>query len=139
MNKGNIRDMDDYINNFFPWDRLNEAFIREKIKPTDIDGMVEQSGYFIFFEAKGPGSEYSLSKGQELALQRLAKIPGVTVLLVRWVFDDEDEKQVLSFSHINNLEKDLGNGWDALWKWCNNWSNFVAKQQYNKLTRGGKG
>lgn len=137
MNSGNIRDMNDYMNNFFPWDRLNEAFIRETIKVTDVDGMVEINGHFIFFEAKGPGSGYSCSAGQKLALQRLAKIPGITVLLVRWTFGDKDEKEILSFSHINNLEYNLGNNWDDLWKWCNDWSSFVDKKRYNNLE--GKG
>jgi hypothetical protein len=71
---------EEYAKRLWDWTPLNEAFDRG-IRVGDIDGMVECGGKFLFLEGKPPGQP--LSKGQGLALQRLAALPGVTVVVVR--------------------------------------------------------
>lgn len=51
------------------------------ITPTDVDYMVEASGYFLFFEMKTIGAP--IPKGQRIALERLlSALLGKAVLLV---------------------------------------------------------
>lgn len=62
------------------WDDLYACFPRG-IRPTDVDGMVEVNGQFLFLEEKGAGG--SLQGGQGAALRGLAKLDGVTVVCFR--------------------------------------------------------
>jgi hypothetical protein len=62
------------------WDDLYGCFPRG-IRPTDVDGMVELNGRFLFLEEKG--EDGALQGGQWLALRRLAKVDGVTVVCFR--------------------------------------------------------
>ena len=60
---------------------LRGLFPRPTIMPTDVDAMVEIKGNFLFIEHKGLGGE--LSGGQRTALRNLARIPGITVLVIQ--------------------------------------------------------
>jgi len=71
---------EEYAKRLWDWTPLNEAFDRG-IRVGDIDGMVECGGRFLFLEGKPPGQV--LATGQRLALQRLAALPGVTVIVIR--------------------------------------------------------
>lgn len=51
------------------WDWLAGCFGDGLISPTDVDGMVERRGHFLFIETKMPGAE--LPEGQRAALERL--------------------------------------------------------------------
>lgn len=62
------------------WDGLIAAFPR-KIRPTDVDGMVEIGGNFLFLEEKRAGC--TPDEGQRKALLRLSRLPGVTVMFFR--------------------------------------------------------
>lgn len=62
------------------WDDLIESFPR-RIRPTDIDGMVEIRGNILFLEEKRPGA--GPDKGQRLALRALARRERITVAFFR--------------------------------------------------------
>ena len=47
--------------------------------PTDIDGMVEKNGHFLFLEGKSWRA--SLTGGQEIALRALSRQPKTTVIV----------------------------------------------------------
>lgn len=66
------------------WDAFLDAFPRS-ICPTDIDGMVEINGQFLFLEQKGEG--VPMKTGQLLAFRRLGRIPNVTVVIFRPIHD----------------------------------------------------
>lgn len=117
MAVGNIRNTEDYLNNLIPWDRLNGAFPRG-IAPTDVDGMVEASNQFLFFEAKRHGEE--LKKGQRMALQRLARLSdAITVIVLHWEPSTNELEEFYEILSPNNI---LGRGWDELRKFCKDWS-----------------
>lgn len=63
------------------WDDLITCFPRS-IRPTDIDGMVEIDGRFLFLEEKGKNVGFT-NRGQRLAFMRLSGLPGVTVVCFR--------------------------------------------------------
>lgn len=70
-----------YIERLPDWGDIIAQFPRGII-PTDIDGMVEINGRFLFLEEKSmPGA--SMSGGQQKALARLSHLPGVTVMVFR--------------------------------------------------------
>lgn len=62
------------------WDDLIAAFPR-KIRPTDIDGMVEMNGHFLFLEEKRLGC--GPDAGQLRAFKALAQQPRTTVAFFR--------------------------------------------------------
>jgi hypothetical protein len=62
------------------WNDLIDCFPR-RIRPTDVDGMVEINDHFLFMEEKGPGVK--LEEGQRLALRRLSTRPRVTTAFFR--------------------------------------------------------
>jgi hypothetical protein len=62
------------------WGDLIECFPRG-IRPTDVDGMVEINGRFLFLEEKRAGVR--LPEAQRLALLKLSQRPGITTVFFR--------------------------------------------------------
>lgn len=69
-----------YIEQLPDWGDLIDCFPR-KIRPTDIDGMVEINGQFLFLEEKSAGK--APDAGQSQALYELSKLPPVTTVFFR--------------------------------------------------------
>jgi hypothetical protein len=69
-----------YHNSLPDWSWMRGLFPRN-IRPTDVDGMVEVNGYFLFIEQKGAHAHFT--EGQRLAFRRLAYSPAITVLIIR--------------------------------------------------------
>lgn len=66
------------------WDRINDA-LPPKIRLTDIDGMVEVGGRFVFVEHKwahGRTNDGDVPEGQRRALCALSRLPGVLVVIL---------------------------------------------------------
>lgn len=74
----NLRSRDAYRDAAWDWSVLNGCF-GNGIKPSDIDGMVERHGYFLFLEAKPIGGR--MSGGQQIALRQLSRKPLVSVVV----------------------------------------------------------
>jgi hypothetical protein len=58
----------------------------KKAIPSNIDGVMERNGYFLFMEWKREGE--SISLGQSILLHQLAKLPRVFVIVVCGYSDD---------------------------------------------------
>ena len=69
---GNLRDPWDALQALWGWDILKGCFGTTKIRPMDIDGMVERNGHFLFLEGS---REWAKTEAQLLALRRLAEGP----------------------------------------------------------------
>ena len=69
---------EEYARRLWDWTPFNKAFDRG-IRIGDIDGMVECKGKFLFLDGK---PSQVLSTGQRLAYERLAQLPGVTVIII---------------------------------------------------------
>src|SRR5690625_3231713 len=65
-----------YVSLLPSWDDIIEALPR-KIRPTDIDGMIECNGHFLFIEEKSAGK--SLEHGQRVAMANIANQPNTRV------------------------------------------------------------
>lgn len=103
------------------WTWMEKVFPRG-IMPTDIDGMVELNNHFLFIEQKRAGVGLD-SGGQGMAMKRLSKLPGVTVVLFRPALTTPGGYQ---FLWIRDAK---GSGWQdatladfAVWLdlWCTN-------------------
>lgn len=68
------------IRKLWDWTALNICFGR-KIKLSDIDGFVEVNYHFLFLEGKSKRAK--MERGQRQALERLAGVPKIIVILVR--------------------------------------------------------
>lgn len=74
-----------YVRECLPnWGVLHGCFLRENVKPTDIDGLVhlaDPTDRFLIIEKKPVGKP--LDTGQAMALRALNRLPGVTILVLR--------------------------------------------------------
>ena len=71
-----------YIEEILPnWAIFNESFKPTKIKITDIDGVVERNGWFLFIEVKQNTKDIPI--GQRILFEKLTEISDcITVILL---------------------------------------------------------
>jgi len=97
------------------WDDII-ARLPGKIRPTDIDGMVECSGHFLFIEEKSAG--VTPEPAQRLALMRLADQPNTTVVIMRPVAGSVTGMQAIWYPNPNgfiDLTRDEFLDWVEQW------------------------
>ena len=83
----NLRSRDAYRDAAWDWGILDGCF-GHKIKPSDLDGVVERKGHILIIEAKPKLDKLPL--GQQIMLEAFSRKPGITVLIV-WGAVDEPE------------------------------------------------
>ena len=71
-----------YIEQILPnWGVFNECFAPTKIRITDVDGLVERNGQFLFIEAKQ--NTKTIPIGQRILFEQLTRnAPHISVLLL---------------------------------------------------------
>lgn len=74
-----LRDRNKYRDAAWDWSILGGCF-GGRIRPSDIDGIVERNGRFLVLEAKPRG--YTFNGGQAILFKRLAQQPNFTVLVL---------------------------------------------------------
>lgn len=109
-----------YLANLPVWDEYIECFPRG-IRPTDIDGMVEVDGRFLFMEEKGQG--VPLPEGQRVALLRLAKFHDVTVVIFRPGRKSELEALIFDGSEPRGFQPYTRDQFKA---WLSDWAHQSA-------------
>jgi hypothetical protein len=75
-----IRNLRNYIRNLWDWGFLEGAFGTSNIGVTDVDGLIEHNGKFLFIEAKSTGAPVPL--GQRILFSRLVEDPRFTVVVI---------------------------------------------------------
>ena len=75
-----IESPEQFVNNLWDWGILDGCFGESKIKPTDVDGLVERNGHFLILEAKSPTAE--VKQGQEITFQHAIQAKSMTVFVV---------------------------------------------------------
>lgn len=76
---GNIDDRQRFAEHLWDWEFLNSA-LPGKIRPMDIDGIIERNGHFLVLEGKALGKE--ISTGQRITLENLSEKPNISVLVL---------------------------------------------------------
>ena len=84
-----IRNKDVYMNNLWDWGFLESCFGGTRISPTDLDGVVERKGHFLYLEAKSPGKD--VPRGQQIMFNHLIADKRATVLVI-WGEPNAPEK-----------------------------------------------
>ena len=95
----NLRDRDAYRDAAWDWSIFNGCF-GGKIRPSDIDGVVERKGHFLFLEAKAKRGRMGV--GQEILLRRLSGLPRCVVLVM---YGDNDNPESMQLIRGGNVER----------------------------------
>src|SRR5690349_19824127 len=75
-----IHDMTRFCRSLWDWSLLDGCFGPTRIRPSDLDGVVERKGCLLVLEAKSPG--VSVPAGQMRMLRALAHSGHVTVIVI---------------------------------------------------------
>lgn len=76
----NIRNDETYLASFWDWTFLNQCFAPTNIRVSDIDGIVERNGRFLFIETKHPGEK--IPQGQAILHDQLLRTGRFSVLMI---------------------------------------------------------
>ena len=79
----NIRSIEEYTRSIWDWSWLNECFSPTPIKISDVDGVVERYGHFLFFEGKGirpSGEMVTVGLGQRILQNALFATDRVSII-----------------------------------------------------------
>lgn len=86
-----------YLNGIWDWKIFEGCFGITKIKPTDIDGLVERHGFFLVFEAKQ--LNVPVKAGQEIMFNALINTKKFTVFVL-WGEQNKPEEMQIFYSSI---------------------------------------
>jgi hypothetical protein len=120
-----IHDPQKFMNGLWDWAMLDGCFGTTRIRPTDIDGLVERHGNFLFLEAKSPG--VALPRGQEITFCALARKPNNTII----VFWGDKTMQIITSIQVfqGGKKRDLADpSIDELRKVVSEWYSHADKQ-----------
>jgi hypothetical protein len=119
----NLRSQDNYKSSFWDWTFLNDSFGETKIRVTDIDGMVERNGQFLFIETKKPNEK--IPKGQEILHKRLVDT-GIFTVMVIWGYPQQPTK-FSARRKGGNFERDNAN-LETIKQFVSEWFKWADKQ-----------
>lgn len=110
------------------WDDLIAAFPR-RIRPTDVDGLVEINGHALFLEQKGPG--VPLPEGQRRALRSLSRREAISTVFFRPPISAASDLECLFFGSEREMD-----GWQpfsrgALLEWLGDWAAKADANPYS--------
>lgn len=126
----NIRDSEIYTKSFWDWTPYNECFSGTNIRISDIDGIAERHGHFLWIETKRPGQK--INAGQDILHKMLTENGSFTILILWGEINDPRncrivyENGLVKEWQINGTEgaKEIVSRW---FKWAN--SLPTAKQK----------
>ncbi|KKM95369.1 hypothetical protein LCGC14_1188930 [marine sediment metagenome] len=94
----NLRDRRAYGDAAWDWSLLNGCFGDSKIRPSDIDGVIERKGHYLYLEAKP--SRGHLGQGQRILLEGLCKQPNNIVIVVWGDNENPERMQIMQGGEV---------------------------------------
>lgn len=94
-----------------------------KVYPTDIDGMLERNGHFLFMEWKRPGVK--IPQGQDIAYKKLAALPNMKVL---YIWGSYDTWQITHLLDVGKGEK-LGATNETFRQYLRDWWRYASARR----------
>ena len=91
------------------WEIFNECFIPTKIKITDIDGLVEHKGWFLFIEVKQ--NTKKIPDGQRILFEQLTRITKRITVLLLYVQGTCNEMDIREYAMFQKGE--MIRGWTS--------------------------
>jgi hypothetical protein len=86
-----INNPEKFLASIWDWSFLDNCFGNTKIKVSDIDGVVERNGQFLFIETKGHG--VTIPHGQNILHKALIAMGNATLFII-WGDPNETASQV---------------------------------------------
>lgn len=121
-----INNIEAFLNGLWDWGILDGCF-GGRIKPTDIDGMVERNGLFLVLEAKSPGTH--IPTGQALTFEAMRRKGDTTIFIVWGETDNPGEIQIWTRHKIHDKQKcDLA----LLRLCCKRWYDFANRNRHGR-------
>lgn len=118
----NIRNGETYVRSFWDWTPLNECFAPTRIRVSDVDGIVERRGRFLWIETKYPGEP--IEEGQRIMHEAVLKTGRFTVLLIWGDLNNPIKYRLL---HRGAAEDGLG-GWPGVKAVVRRWFEWANQQ-----------
>jgi len=114
-----INNLEKFISGLWDWAILDGCFGESRIKPSDIDGIVERNGHFLVLETKDSGA--SLPKGQEIMFKRMAETGLFTVMIVWGKTDQPERLRVIHKKGDRDIPCDI----ELLRDWVDRWYKYA--------------
>lgn len=115
MQTRNIRSVSGFIRGMWDWTFLNDCFVlpngeRTKIRVSDVDGIVEKFGHFLFIEVKPErnNGDHEVTNGQRYTHQALIRTGAFTVMEVWGTTDTDMRSEYLPKSDTTAMMCALG-------------------------------
>lgn len=97
-----IRNMAQFVNSIWDWAILDGCFGNTRIKPTDIDGMVERRGHFLLLEGKGLG--VPIPQAQEIMFNKLRQTGNFTIIVIWGTPNEVSRMQVRTPTEVGDCK-----------------------------------
>lgn len=94
--------MEKFTDSLWDWAILDGCFGDTRIRPTDVDGLVEKNGQFLLLEAKNPG--VPLKAGQVLLFDALRKTGRFTILVMWGPRNQPQQYQLFTQKRVGRKE-----------------------------------
>jgi len=120
LNKNLRMPPEEYAKKLWDWTPLNKCFERG-IRIPDVDGLVETNYHFLCLEGKSKNA--SLSKGQRMLLERLAKLSQFTVIVFK---GDPPNLSTITEWEVLGKQKHRGN-FQEFFNFIRKWFNWAEK------------
>lgn len=87
-----INNSEQFMDGVWNWDCIADS-LPGKLRPADIDGIIERNGKFLVIETKHPNSKH-IPKGQYITLKRLHDTGLFTVIILYGEKDKPEEMDI---------------------------------------------
>jgi hypothetical protein len=122
-----------HLESLWDWAVLDGCFGAGKIKPTDVDGMVERNGHFLYLETKGFG--VLLKQGQEIAIRNRVR-DGISTYIVVWGSPGVPQQmQIFYPAHISDSSNVVDCDLPILRNVCSQWYQWVSANDWRTAIR----
>lgn len=142
----NIRSIPSFIRGLWDWTFLNSCFVRRNGQPTrirvsDVDGLVERGGHFLFLECKPDrwDDEHEIPRGQQLTHDALLRTGAFTVIVVWGSTDTDMIYEYLRHSDTSAMLCALGEPMPTYaqirYETGQTWEGPTAKREFQEIVR----
>ena len=121
-----IRSEEAFLKGLWDWAILDGCFGQTRIKPTDVDGLIERHGCFLFLEAKADGKE--VSQGQNITFRQLSRQPRTFVIAFNGNREERTISRIVLYRNGQEIEQE-NPGVETLRSLVARWYAWADKQQ----------
>ena len=125
-----VNDIEAFIASMWDWKVLDGCFRKGSV--SDIDGVYEWKGHFLYFETKGRGVQ--LNYGQELAMKHRVR-DGLSTYLLLWGRKEKPEQMRVYYPAHLGTTKDSSVNLEILRTFCKGWVRYAERTPWIDAVR----